>query len=135
MTNFPPGRPTACFIDHDALRSNFRHLKQKLGPKVGVLSMVKANAYGHGAPLVARTLANEGSHAFGVATLGEAIELRQNGIQQPVLIVGGTYPEEAKLFLEFNFTPVLHDVTTLQRLDAAVEAAGGSLDIQIEVDT
>src|ERR1051325_9754804 len=135
MTHFPPGRPTACFIDHDALRANFRGIQDKVGPRVKVLSMVKANAYGHGATAVAATLADEGSSAFGVATVAEAIELRRSGIRQPILIVGGTYPDEAQGILEFRLTPVVHDLITLQRLDHAVEAAGASLDIQIEIDT
>src|SRR5436305_1853595 len=135
MTDFPPGRPTACFIDHDALRENFRQIQNRVGSRVKVLSMVKANAYGHGAAAVARTLAAEGSSAFGVATVREAIELRENRIRQPVLIVAGTYPEEANLFLKFELTPVLHDIVTLQRLERAVGSAGGALDIHIEVDT
>lgn len=135
MTPFPPGRPTACFIDHDAVRWNFRQIKQKVGPRVDVLSMVKANAYGHGAPAIAKTLAAEGSSAFGVATVGEAIELREHGIRQPILIVAGTYPEDAGALLKFDLIPVVHDATTLQRLEEAVRSAGRTLDIHVEVDT
>jgi alanine racemase len=135
MTDFPPGRPTACFIDHGALRENFRQIQNKVGSRVKVLSMVKANAYGHGAPAVARTLAAQGSSAFGVATVREGIELREVGIRQPVLIVAGTYPEDAELLLKFELTPVLHDILTLQSLEQAIATAGRALDIHVEVDT
>ena len=69
MVNFPNGRPTVCFIDLAALRWNLRQVKAKVGSTVKILSMVKANAYGHGAPAVAKALADEGGYAFGVATL------------------------------------------------------------------
>ena len=73
MSSSHVGRPSACYIDHDSLRWNFRQIRSLLGAQVRILSMVKANGYGHGAPTVARTLAAEGSDAFGVAIIEEAI--------------------------------------------------------------
>ena len=70
MVTLPEGRPTACFVDLNALRWNFRQIRCKVGPEVKILSMVKANGYGHGAAAVAKALAAEGSDAFGVATAG-----------------------------------------------------------------
>src|ERR687891_425777 len=120
MLTLPQGRPTFCFIDLDALRWNFRQIRSKIGAQVKVLAMVKANAYGHGAPAVARTLAAEGTEAFGVATLEEAIELRNAGIRSPIIVVAGAYPEQLDQFFEHNLTPAVHDVQGLQRWDAAV---------------
>jgi len=57
MIKFLKGRPTHCRIDHAAVRWNLRQIKKTIGPRVKILSMVKANAYGHGAVEVARTLA------------------------------------------------------------------------------
>ena len=54
MPESPQGRPTLCWIDHDALRWNLRQIREKVGANVKILSMVKANAYGHGAAAVAR---------------------------------------------------------------------------------
>ena len=84
MTKFPEGRPTHCGIDHAALRWNLGQIKKTIGPRVKILSMVKANAYGHGAVEVARTLAKSGSDAFGVATVEEGIELRRARIRQAI---------------------------------------------------
>jgi alanine racemase len=69
MITIPQGRPTFCFVDLDALRWNFRQIRERVGPAVKILAMIKANAYGHGAPAVAQALAAEGCDAFGVATL------------------------------------------------------------------
>jgi len=135
MIATPQGRPTACFIDLDALRWNFRQIREKVGPKVKILSMVKANAYGHGAAAVARTLAAEGAHAFGVATLEEGIELRHAGIRQPIIVLAGVYLEQLDLFLQYDLIPVLHEVETLRVLEKSVAARGLTLPIHLEIDT
>ena len=69
MVTIPQGRPTVCLIDLNAVVWNFRQIRSRVGPQVKVLSMVKANGYGHGAAAIAKILAAEGSNAFGVATL------------------------------------------------------------------
>jgi alanine racemase len=129
------GRPTVCYIDHESLRWNFRQIRSLLGPEVKILSMIKANGYGHGAPAVARTLAAEGSNAFGVAILEEAIELRRHGITVPILVLTGAYLDQLELFLEHDLMPVVHDTDLLQRLDAAVARLGRSLDVHLKIDT
>jgi alanine racemase len=129
------GRPTVCYIDHESLRWNFRQIRSLLGPQIKILSMVKANGYGHGAPAVARTLAAEGSDAFGVAILEEAIELRRHGITVPVLVLTGVYLDQLELFFEHDLMPVVHDADLLQRLDGAVARLGRSLDVHLKIDT
>lgn len=129
------GRPSVCYIDHEALRWNFRQIRSLIGPQVKILSMVKANGYGHGAPAVARTLAAEGSDAFGVAIIEEAIELRRHGITAPILVLTGVYLGQLELFFEHDLMPVVHDADALQRLDAAVAQGGRSLDVHLKIDT
>jgi alanine racemase len=135
IATFHQGRPTVCFVDLGALRGNFRQIKKKIGSKVKILSMVKANAYGHGAPAVARALAAEGSDAFGVATLEEAIELRQAGIHEPIIVLAGCYLEQLDLFLRHDLVPVLHELETLRALEKAVADRGMTLRIHLEIDT
>lgn len=135
MAIIQQGRPTLCFVDLEALRGNFRQIKKRVGPKVKILSMVKANAYGHGAPAVARALAAEGSDAFGVATLEEGIELRQTGIRQPIIVLAGFYLEQLDLFLQNDLIPVLHELETLRALEKAVLGQGMTLPIHLEIDT
>ena len=82
-------RPTQAIIDLQALRDNFA-LAQSLAPDAQTMPMVKANAYGHGMVEVAQALA-EVAPAFGVACIEEALELRDAGITQPILLLEGTF--------------------------------------------
>ncbi len=87
MLSNSKGRPTFCLIDLEAIRWNFRQARNKVGAGVKILSAVKANAYGHGVREVAATLEDEGTDAFGVATVEEGIELRNEGRKLPVLVL------------------------------------------------
>ena len=82
-------RPTRATIDLQALRHNFA-LAQSLAPDSKTMPMVKANAYGHGMLEVAEALADI-APAFGVACIEEALELREAGISQPILLLEGTF--------------------------------------------
>jgi len=135
MVTIPPGRPTLCFVDLDALCWNFRQIRSQVGPQVKILSMVKANGYGHGARAIATALAAEGSDAFGVATVEEGIELRQTGINTPILVLAGAYPEQIDQFFDHRLTPVVHDLDGLGQLDAAVHRCHRSLHVHLKIDT
>jgi alanine racemase len=135
MSNMHEGRPTVCTIDHAALRWNMRQIKARTKSDTQVLCMVKANAYGHGALPVARTLAEEGAHGFGVATVEEALELRRGGIGQPILVVAGAFPEQIGLFTEYRLIPAVHDLEAAKCLDRAAQQRGVILPIHIKVDT
>jgi alanine racemase len=135
MTRLSPGRPTRCIIDHSALRWNLRQIKKHVGPRVKILAMVKADAYGHGAVTVARTLTDAGAHAFGVATVDEGVALRRAGIDRPILVVGGTYRQEIVRYRRYKLTPVLHETATLRALENQLRRLRTTLNIQIEVDT
>ena len=135
MLTVSKGRPTLCFIDLDALRWNLRQIRKTVGNPVKILSMVKANAYGHGAAAVARALEAEGSDAFGVATVEEAIELRHAEIRSPIIVVAGVFLEQLNDFFEYHLVPVVHDIEMLRRLDEAVASRGRSLDFHLKIDT
>lgn len=135
MITTPPGRLTLCVIDHRALRWNFKQIRALVGPQVKILSMVKANGYGHGAVAVANTLAAAGSDAFGVATVEEGIELRRARIKQPILVLAGLYLEQLEQFLRHRLTPVIHEGATLQALDKRLQKLKATLPVEIEVDT
>ena len=109
---------TCVKIDLDAIRDNFRAIGAKAG--VPVMAVVKADAYGHGSVPVARTLEQEDCCAFfGVANLYEALELRQGGIEKPVLILGHTPVEALSLVLKHKIRPSLfrwEDALELSRL-------------------
>ncbi|MGH7774395.1 MAG: alanine racemase [Candidatus Binatia bacterium] len=135
MTPGAKGRPTVCTIDLDALRWNYQQVRKKVGPGVKILSMVKANAYGHGAPEVARILAEEGSDGFGVATLEEGIELRNSGISSPILVLAGFYPEQFDELLQNNLTPAICEPELLRHLERLARSRNVSLKFHLKVDT
>ncbi len=135
MTAFPKGRPTLCTVDLAALRWNFLQVRKKVGPKIKILSVVKADAYGHGAGPVAKTLARAGSDAFGVATLEEGVELRRAGIRSPILILAGVYPDQLDEILRYRLTAVLSDLETLERFEGALRRRHASLGFHLKIDT
>jgi alanine racemase len=135
MTQFPPGRPTHCRIDHAALRWNLQQIRAKVGAQVKILSMVKANAYGHGAVATAKTLLAAGGDALGVATLDEGIELRQSGVGAPIIVVAGVYADQVEQYFSHSLMPVIYDLGDLTELEAAVEKRRTTLKIHIKIDT
>jgi len=88
------GRPTVAEIDLRALRANYRAINA-FGNGAKVMAVVKADAYGHGAVEVARTLRDEGCLHFAVATVEEAAELRTAGINDRIYLLGGFFPEQS----------------------------------------
>ncbi|AMV73168.1 alanine racemase [Desulfuromonas carbonis] len=130
-----PLRPTFAEIDLDALRHNFRLLRRQAGAGRQLLAVVKADAYGHGALPVARTLQACGADYFGVAMVAEGTALRQGGIQRPILVLGGAAPGEEALLLDQNLTPVIFDLPAARRLSAAAMAAGRSCRYHLKVDS
>jgi alanine racemase len=95
-------RPTRAIIDTQALRHNFQ-LAQSLAPQANTMVMVKANAYGHGMVEVAQAL-KDLVPAFGVACIEEAEILRQSGIEQPILLLEGSFTaDEVAIAAAQNF--------------------------------
>ena len=106
MTEPAPGerRPTWAEIDLGALTHNLTCVRGRLGG-IGILAVVKADAYGHGAVPVARRLEREGVEWLGVALPEEGLELRRAGVRAPILVLGGFVPGQADMLLEHDLTP------------------------------
>ena len=81
-------------IDLDALAHNYITLRKRIGDDVKFLGVVKADAYGHGSVQVSRLLEELGADYLAVSSIDEAVELRHNGINMPILILGHTPKEE-----------------------------------------
>jgi alanine racemase len=128
-------RPTWAEIDLNNLAANFRNIKQRVGSQTKVMAVVKANAYGHGAAACARRLSSEGSDWFGVALPEEGIELRESGITQPILCLGGFWGDQSALCLQHRLTPVAYRIDMLKRLNQAARDAGVVADVHVKVDT
>jgi alanine racemase len=81
-------------IDLQALRENLAWLRHRVGPGVRIMTVVKADAYGHGLKDIARLLMQSGTDLFGVANLAEAEAIRSVGRGWPILMLGACLPEE-----------------------------------------
>src|SRR5438128_12121390 len=101
-------RPTRAEVNLEALRHNLRVVQRYAGD-ARVWAVLKADGYGHGAQAVARTLERAGADGFCVALLEEGVELREAGIQVPILITGGYYGRAWGELLRHDLTPVVHD--------------------------
>jgi alanine racemase len=128
-------RPTWAEIDLDALASNFRAVRARVGKGVKVMGVVKADAYGHGAAECAQRLEAEGAEWFGVATPEEGMALRRAGVSRPVLSFGGFWEGQAAACIEQGIVPVVYRADMAEALDAAARAAGVVADMHVKVDT
>ncbi|MCB1772296.1 MAG: alanine racemase [Gammaproteobacteria bacterium] len=125
-------RPTYALIDTAAFVANYR-LARSLAPGARALAVVKANAYGHGAVALARALGDE-ADAFGVACTEEAMELRESGIGNPILLMEGPFePAEITNAALHGLDLVIHAQHQLDWLLAARIAA--PLTVWLKVDT
>jgi len=135
-----PGRDTdkgTCWIDIDldALRSNFRIVGNNLDGKPPILAVVKANAYGHGAVPVSRTLLEEGASILGVATVDEARELREGGIQGRILILGRMVQPDIPAALRWHTEITLqHPEMALWVSETAIRK-GVTVPVHLKIDT
>ena len=121
-------------IDLDALVHNFHLIREKASP-AAVCAVVKADAYGHGDRMAARTLAEAGAAWFAVSSLAEARHLRRSGITQPILILGMTRPECAGALAAEGLTQAVYSLEYARALSQAAEAAGVTVEGHLKIDT
>jgi alanine racemase len=119
----------------DALAANYRAVREAVGPDVGVMGVVKADAYGHGAAQCARRLEREGAEWFGVATPEEAVALREAGVGGSILSFGGFWPGQEELCLRERIVPVVYRLEMAESLDRAAGAAGVVAEVHVKIDT
>jgi len=122
-------------IDLVRLAHNYRALRALLPMGCRFLGVVKANAYGHGALPVAQALEKLGVDYLAVACLTEALELREGGVNAPILILGETDPAYTNCLLEHNITQTVTGLAEAQTFSARAEQSGGVLKVHIKVDT
>ncbi|MFH1829174.1 MAG: alanine racemase [Pseudomonadota bacterium] len=131
-------RPAWATVDLDALAHNYSVLKNHIPPEIGIMAMVKADAYGHGAVAVSRVLEEAGVRSLGVATVEEGVELRDAGIKVSILVMCGLMGEgspASKRMIEADLTPVIHSSGALDSLEQAATNAGRSVDVHLKIDS
>jgi alanine racemase len=131
----PGSRMIDLVIDLQALRHNFRQMRQVCGAGVKILAVVKADAYGHGLLPVARSLAAEGADYFGVAYLAEGMCLRQAGLATPILLLMGIMPEEAAAAVAADLEVALFRRDLAASLAAQARQQHKKARVHLKIDT
>ena len=117
--------------DLGALRHNAGVLRAALPEGCGLMAVLKADAYGHGAVLCARELERAGVRAFAVASAGEGAQLRRAGIPGDILVLGYTHPTEFELLYRYALTQTVVDAEYAE----ALNSCGERLFVHVAVDT
>ncbi len=131
-------------IDLSSLRENYRAIKREVERKSGekkprIISVVKADAYGHGADRCTQVLIDEGCDFFAVSCIEEAISVRcvcdEKGSDAEILILGYTLPEEAHILAERNITQTVFSPDYARRLSHAAVERGCVINVHVKLDT
>ncbi len=122
-------------IDLKQLERNIATTRAHLGPNIKILFPVKADAYGHGAVGVARAAARVGVDYFGVANIGEALELRAAGIQTPILTLAASRTAHISDLLSIDLDISLSSLDFARALNVEARRQAKIAKIQIKVDT
>jgi len=128
-------RPTLAEIDLDALSFNFRSVREFVGSEVGLMAVVKADAYGHGAVQCAKRLEAEGVDWFAVATVEEGVELREARVGKPILVLGGFWPGQEFTLLNLDLTPVIFRLDQARAFSDAAKQQGSIARVHVKIDT
>ncbi len=127
--------PAQANVDLSALHHNLTQVRARLPIGCDILAVVKADAYGHGAHAIAKTLQSLHVMRFGVATLEEGICLREAGISQQILVMGALFPEQVAALVAHDLTPVICDSDLPRHLASVVDKRSAPYLVHIKIDT
>jgi alanine racemase len=126
-------RPTFLEVDLDRLKQNLINIRSHVHP-ARVMTVLKANAYGHGVDGVAPCLAPLSDY-IGVAIVEEGIHLREIGIDRPILVMGGTLAQQIPLFAKYDLALTIASIELLEAAEAVGRAEGSRLKAHLKIDT
>ena len=129
-------RDTWAEVNLDHITSNVQSLKRILPEDVKIFAVVKANAYGHGDIQVARAALSAGADCLAVATLDEAVRLRQKGINKnvPILVIGATRPSDAVLAANYELTLTVFQLDWLKQANELLTESN-TIRVHMKIDT
>ena len=130
-------RPTRLIVDLGVIATNASIIRAQLSPESRLMAVVKANGYGHGAIECARAALVGGADFLGVATVSEAVELREELLDAPILVLGSSDPLEAPDAAELNVVLGVGDADQISRLLSVLESArpANPLQVHLKIDT
>src|ERR671926_915333 len=127
-------RPAWVDVDLAALEHNLARIRERLAG-AGVMAVVKADAYGHGAVGVSRALDAAGVDWLGVALLGEGAEIRRAGVELPILVLGTARPAKIALYARYRLTPTISSLSELALWRDWTAGQSEAQPIHLKVDT
>ena len=122
-------------IDLDALRHNFSEIRKLTAPDAGILAVVKADAYGHGAYETAETLLECGASGLCLATIDEAADLRKRGIDAPMMTLGFTDKSRFADAVRYDIEQAVYSYDIAKALSDEAESQGKKIKIHVKLDT
>ena len=129
-------RPCWVEISTRAIQDNYRFLANLAGPQVELLTIVKANAYGHSLKLCAPAVVGAGARWLGVTSVEEGIEARRLCADTRILVIGGAFRGQGRDVVRHKLTPVVWDRSQFDELEAAARGEDvRSLPVHLEIDT
>lgn len=123
------------YIDLDAIRHNIRILKNRIPETTRFMAVVKADGYGHGAEKVSKAALESGADRLGVARIEEALELRDAGIDAPILIFGYVDPSFTETVVDMNLTVTVYHPDMAKAFSRQAASLGKPVRIHLKVDT
>lgn len=127
--------PTIATIDLGALVHNLDQVRRRLEPSCQIIAIVKADAYGHGATTIAKTLETLAIARFGVAALDEGIALREAGIRSSILLMGALFPEQFSEVVAHDLTPVLYEQALAEEFAKHVAGRSTPYPVHLKIET
>ncbi|MCC6094743.1 MAG: alanine racemase [Eubacterium sp.] len=121
-------------VSLSAIHHNVEEAKKRILPGTKLLAVVKANAYGHGAVRVAKSL-EDIADFFAVATLEEGVELREHNIGLPILILGYTSPQQYSEMINWDIRPSIYNAEDARKLNETAIREGKTARVHIALDT
>ena len=128
-------RATFAEINLKALKHNLQNLKTITEPTTGIMAVIKADAYGHGAIPCAKAAVDSGVDYLGAGIIEEGIELRENGITEPILTLGSIFPDEVADLVRHDLATILCTPHLAQALAKEAEKQGKIVNVHVKVDT
>jgi alanine racemase len=129
------GRDTWIEVDLDAIMHNIKEFRRYLPQRTRVMAVVKADGYGHGAVPVARAALEAGASHLAVAFVDEGVELRQAGIDAPILVLGYTPPHAVGYALRNGLTLTVYRSEILEAVEQEAVRLGVTARVHVKVDT
>jgi len=129
--------PRRCWVEIDlaALERNLKLIRASLPPHIKYVAVVKADAYGHGLPHIAARLMHSGADLFAVASVAEAMGLRELSGDWPILLLSPVLPEEDRYLAEYELAATVSCEEEVARFDAIGRATGKPIAVHLKIDT